>query len=272
MANAATAHQVRVKNTQTKFADHVFPQDLRGFAAEFRQLVVGDSAGTVNPLEMSDLATRWVRPSQAKTIEEIHTMVQPKDDRVMRGFMKGEIGVKPRQIVNCDGDHNAPLALYTLAIMDNLKGRFKWVGCGRTPAEIEERVNSVSTGLAVPDELRTRYGFTTLQEAHEGDIENCDGSEKRWHRDHITDPIMLGLVFPAARPDLRALLKQEAAGFTVKMAEGYQYMAEWELISGTSATTLKNILKVSFCGLRGAAPLRLVAPRGLCLSWCILRR
>jgi hypothetical protein len=48
------------------------------------------------------------------------------------------------------------------------------------------------------------------------------------------------------RPVLRKLLKQEEAGFRVKMAEGYAYEAQWELISGTSATTLKNIIKVSF--------------------------
>jgi len=253
LANAATAHQVRVKDTQKKFADHAFPQEMRSFAAEYRKLVIGEHGGSVNPLDVAELAERWKRPSQAKTIGELHTLFQPGESRVMRGFMKGEPGYKPRQIVNCDGDHNAPLALFTLAIMEHLKQEFKWVGCGRTPAEIEERVNSVSTGLACPDEIRALFGFTTLEVTHEGDITNCDGSEKRWHRDNITDPIMLGLIIPEMRPLLRSLLRQEAAGFTVKMAEGYQYTALWELISGTSATTLKNILKVSFgdyCALR----------------------
>jgi hypothetical protein len=247
MANAAMAHQVRVADTQKKFAGHSFKPDLGAYAVEFVRLVVGESKGMVSPLEISELAELWVRPTQAATVAGLHTEVQPQDEpREMRGFMKGEPGYKPRQIVNCDGDHNAPLATYTLAIMNNLKGRHPWVGCGRTPVEVEERVNSVSTGLCVPDELRDRLKFTKLTEAHEGDITNCDGSEKRWHRDHITDPIMLGLITGPNKPSLRVLLRQEAAGFKVKMAEGYRYTAGWELISGTSATTLKNILKVAF--------------------------
>jgi hypothetical protein len=247
MANAAMAHQVRVADTQKKFAGHSFKSDLGAYAVEFVRAVVGEHKGLVSPLEISELAELWVRPTQAATVLGLHTEVQPQDEpRVMRGFMKGEPGYKPRQIVNCDGDHNAPLATYTLAIMDNLKARHLWVGCGRAPDEIETRVHAVSTGLCVPDGVRVRLNYTKLTEAHEGDITNCDGSEKRWHRDHITDPIMLGLIKAPCRPSLRTLLRQEAAGFKVKMAEGYQYTAEWELISGTSATTLKNILKVAF--------------------------
>jgi len=248
MANAATAHHVRVKLTQKKFQGHAFKHDLGAYAVEFVGLVTEGRKGMVEPLEVSELAERWTRPSQQETVRGLHTLVQPeKEPRTMRGFMKGEVGFKPRQIVNCDGDHNASLALYTLAIMDDLKANHLWVGCGRTPLEVEERVHAVATGLSLPDELRERFvPDGKLTTAHEGDITNCDGSEKRWHRQHITDPIMIGLTVPALRPQLRALLKQEAAGFTVKMAEGYSYEAEWELISGTSATTLKNILKVSF--------------------------
>nr|WPR18222.1 MAG: RNA-dependent RNA polymerase [Chemarfal virus 10] len=261
MANAATAHQVRVKNTQDKFRHHVFKADLVGYAAEFTRLVVGEDRGTVSPLTIDELSDRWTRPSQRQTIENLHTFVQPSEEtRVMRGFMKAETGAKPRQIVNCDGDHNAPLGCYTLALMDHLKCRHAWVGCGRTPEEIEERVNLVSTGLCMPEALFQRFGGQKLTTAHEEDITNCDGSEKRWHRDYVIDPILMGLTEPHARNDLRKLLKQEFAGFRVKMAEGYSYVAGWELISGTSATTLKNILKVAFgdyvalrrCGLSPA--------------------
>jgi hypothetical protein len=247
MANAAAAHQIRVKDTQKKFAGHTFKSDLAGYAAEFVRLVLGEDRGTVMPLSIDELSERWTRPSQALTVSRLHTEVQPEPEpRTMRGFGKAEPVYKPRNVVNCDGDHNAPLATYTLAIMDHLKEKHPWVGCGLAPCAVEARVHAVATGLCVPDEIRERLGFAKLDVTHEGDITNCDGSEKRWHRDHVTDPIMLGLIYGPCRPSLRKLLKHERAGFLVKMAEGYSYWAEWELISGTSATTLKNILKVAF--------------------------
>jgi hypothetical protein len=248
MANAATAHEVRVRLTQQKFAKHEFKPELRTYAAEFVRLVVGSHKGTVVPIDIGQLAERWTRATQQDTIQRLHTQVQPTPDgHTMRGFLKVEAGVKPRQIVNCDGDHNASLGCYTLAIMDHLKEHHEWIGCGRSPKEIERRVHAVATGLSVPFDLKERlFPNRKLTTAHEGDITNCDGSEKRWHRDHVVDPILMALLSPMYRPVLRKLLKQEEAGFRVKMAEGYAYEAQWELISGTSATTLKNIIKVSF--------------------------
>jgi len=244
-ANAATAHKLRVADTQAKFAGHVVPVDCNGFAFDFVAAVVGSRRGTVNPIDLSELEELWKRPSQREGLRHVHTMCETEPaDRVARGFMKGEVGFKPRQIVNCDPQHNAPLGCFVHAIMRDLKCRFAWVGCGRTPEEVERRVNDVARGHGLRSAARYAPGLLTT--THEGDITNCDGSELRWHRERVIEPILMGLVAREYRPMLRHYLKEERAGFTVRMNEGYRYKAAWELISGTSLTTIKNILKVAF--------------------------
>jgi len=89
-ANAATAHQVRVRMTQEKFRRHTFKSDLSGMAAEFVRMVLGDCRGVVQPLEIWELAERWTRPSQRNTVERLHTFVTPEENRrVMRGYEGG---------------------------------------------------------------------------------------------------------------------------------------------------------------------------------------
>jgi len=245
-ANARMAHQLRVKDTQNKFADHVFKTDLGGFASEFVRMTVGRSAGTVVPYDLQRLEEEcWLRPSQRQGLLGVHTMcAQP--DGPLRGFMKGEAGMKPRQIVNCAPDHNAPLGCFVHALMDDVKSRFEWIGCGRTPAQVEARVAAVSAGTCIPASLAARLEITSLTTTHEGDITNCDGSERRWHREMVIEPIIMGLLVPGYRAQMRHYLHNERSGMKVKMSEGYSYETGWELISGTSLTTFKNCLKVAF--------------------------
>lgn len=245
VANAAAAHKLRVADTQVKFAGHVVARDCKGYSLEFVDRVLGARRGTVVPLTLAELETRWIRPSQREGLRHVHTMLDdPAISQVMKGFLKKEPGYKPRQIVNCDPAHNAPLGCFSLAIMADLKEHHRWVGCGLSPESIERRVREVAKGECLRS--AAKYAAGSLTTAHEGDITNCDGSELRWHRDHICDPILLGLTEPSLRHVLRALLKEEKPPFTVKMKEGYTYQAAWELISGTSLTTVKNILKVAF--------------------------
>jgi hypothetical protein len=253
-ANAAMAYELRVKSTQRKFSDHVFAKELDKYAAEFVAQTLVGIRGTVVPLDLSQLEERWTRPSQRQGLNTVHTWV-PSDDetRKVDGFMKGELGYKPRQIVNENASHNAPLGCYVLPAMDVLKGFHEWVGCGRTPEEIERRVNAVAKGTCVPQHVLDKYRLLIGLLAHEGDISNCDGSEKRWHREHLIYPILMCIMAAPYRKTLRGILHGERAGKTVKMKEGFSYLTEFELLSGTSLTTFSNIMKVAFgdyCALR----------------------
>jgi hypothetical protein len=245
-ANAYMAVQLRVKNTQEKFKGHVVPVDCRGYAGEFVRSVLANTRGRAAPIDLDALADIWTRPTQRQNLASLPSWNAPEPD-IDRGFMKAETGAKPRQIVNKSVEHNAPLGCYIHPIMDLLKKEFRWVGCGLDPVSLGMRVSEVTRGTEIPFSVRARFGITgALQTTHEGDITNCDGSQLRWHRDHLIDPILIGISAPEYRGDLRDRLKEERAGKQVFMAEGHHYICGDELTSGTSMTTIANILKVAF--------------------------
>ncbi len=245
-ANAAMAHQIRIAGSVEKFRNHTFTGEVSRYAREFVEAILVRTRDSVVPLDLEQLAELWVRPTQRRNLEGMACWTAPEPD-VDRGFLKGEPGAKPRLIVNKSVEHNAPLGCFVHPITEKLKHTFHWIGCGLKPEDVSDVVSSVVRGRYVPEAVRTRLNMSSaLSTTHEGDITNCDGSQKKWHRQMLIDPICIGITSAHYRRDLRARLKEECAGKRVKTAEGFSYEAGDELPSGTSLTTLANILKVAF--------------------------
>jgi len=253
--NESAAHRIRVKGAQEANRNHVVPHKYKSYATEFVDMVLADIRGTGVPLTLDELYDQhWTRPAQQRDRDRVDVLECFNEK--LKGFMKAEFGPKPRMITDFPSEQKAPLGCYTHAAMAALKDRFSWVGCGRTPEWVAQRVADIATGKDVPDRLKP-----SAPSCSEGDITNCDGSELRFDREHIVDPILFGFFQSAYRDELRNHLKFErptSGQYStdkryVYMAKGHRYEMSWELGSGSSRTTFANIMKCVFreyCALR----------------------
>lgn len=248
--NECAAHRIRVRDAQKRLATYVVPHKYKALAREFTGMILDEiGRGEGVPLTLDELYDQhWTRPTQQAQMGRVDCLKAVTGE--LKGFLKKEIGLKPRFISDVPTEQKAHFGCFTHAITKAMKEKLKWVGCGRSPEWVAQRVADIATGKDVPEHLRPVYPA-----AAEGDITNCDGSEMRWDRDYLLDPLMFSFFAECYRYELRGHLDFEKPipEKMLRMKNGHHFKILWELMSGASRTTWANIVKCSFreyCALR----------------------
>jgi len=236
--NDARALTKRVTEVQNNTP---FPEDIKGYAAEFVHLVVRDnSAGKCTPISQCEVAERQSRPSQKarRTAESLHTEL---DTKVLptQGFMKKEPGASvsdPRVINTVPTDQTNRLSKYTYAAKGHFKTRCsRWYCPGKTPGTLAQSVRGAFNASV-------KRGQGPLVG---GDYSRMDGRISVFHRTEVYEPIMLRLFSDDCTDELRTLLVRERKA-KVSMRSGAKTRTVGGNISGSPCTTDLNTTNAAF--------------------------
>jgi len=214
-----------VKNQVTKYPGFYYK-----CMKEFIDFCIPE-AGILTPQSFDSQSLQMNRPTQQSLIEKFRNFMFYNKPIAVSSFQKAEVYGKitsPRNISTLPMSHNFRLGQYSQALSQILKQHW-WYAFGKHPREIATTM------------LRLATNATT---AVPSDISKMDGSCGRLLSD-LEIGIMRKAVAPELEGEISELMSEEIKikGFT---RHGLSYVAEYNTLSGSAATSWKNTVKNAF--------------------------
>lgn len=243
---AAMEYRVfRVANTAMPRPSHLYAK----WAQDALDQMLSGWEGTIHPWDLH------------RTVESQNNKIQKPKNRKWTGFLSRHrkcVNVDaflkaeptdnygaPRIISNCDKPHNLLLAMFSLAISERVKEKFKWYASGKTLEEVANRV--VQMGAR----LNAKGGRWIV----ETDMSKFDGHYSEWMYNHIFKPFMLRAVHPKHRAMLEQILDLETVA-TARTKSGFVYLPGFGTLSGSAITTLRNTITIAVVDMMAAMSAR----------------